>query len=628
MKVDCCVVGAGPHGLATAKALIDKGWSVAVIDREVDMVSRRNNMLIQPGGMKVLDELNVLKDVDQHTNRMEGYDYYIDGERIAELRYEQLEDSPFPYALGVAYRALQKALLDKLQSADHFYLLQGIELQGVAKDAFGHTCGVFIEINGEQKTINSRIVIGADGVQSPIRQYFAIPTYEKTWNYEAVTFLLPRPDGWPSVLRNYRAQGNRYLGVAAYNTEELSILWGIKSGSFPELKERGIGYLCDEIIRMEPRLAHVSEYIQSWDDVQRRTFSGLMAEQWVADGMMLIGSSAHSLTTFGGQNMNLALYDASEAAKVADEALKKGELHADFLKSYETRRKPLVERIAQFQEAAAAPERGGSSTEQSVRLKQEMSSQLTRMFRSMALGPVAGVLDSDRRTQPRSERNEVLSNGALNIYHFDFSYDKALNWIWSQTPKNDPIMSEMGMYAWQHKAPVIGPVSGRLLTQLTKMIKAKRVFEFGSAIGYSTIYFARGVGDDGEVYYTETNDEHVQQAKYFIGKSGLQERVKFLEGDAIEHFDRLEGTFDIILCDIDKSLYPIVYEKALPRLNKGGLFIADNIFWRGASFESESVQHDPSVTAIQKVVKNAYQTTSLFSTIIPVGDGMLVGFKE
>jgi caffeoyl-CoA O-methyltransferase len=627
MKADVCIVGAGPHGLAAAKSLIDKGWSVTVLEREVEMDSRRNTMLIQPGGMQVLKELDVIMDVDQETNRMLGYDYYVDGERLVELRYEQLEDSPFPYALGVPYRMLQRAFLNKLNKDERFCLLKGIELKGILKDVYGKTNGVLINQEGEKKTIEARIIIAADGVNSPIRQFYGISTQAKTWDYEAITFLLPRPHGWPSVLSNYRSQGNHYLGVAAYNPEELSILWGIKSGSYHELKECGIKYLCDQIVQMEPRLADVYEHIRSWDDVELRSFKGLMAETWVGEGMMLIGSSAHSLTTFGGQNMNLALYDAREAANVADEALKRNVTHANFLKTYENRRRPLVERIAQFQEASAAPKRNNSVIGYHQPTKKEMAAQLKGMFRTMALGPSAGILSPEKRSFQTGQL-EFSNNREIKIYHYDFGYDTALNWIWKQTPKNDPLMAEMGMYALQHKVPVIGPVSGRLLTQLTKMTKAKRVFEFGSAIGYSTIYFARGLGEDGKVYYTEKDTECIKKAKYFIKKAGLLERIEFLEGDALYHFEQVDGEFDIILCDIDKSLYPKIFEKALPRLKKGGLFIADNIFWRGTAFDPGSSENDPSIAAIQKVTEDALHAPSLFSTIIPVGDGLLVGYKE
>ncbi|OAR26574.1 hypothetical protein A8W25_13240 [Streptomyces sp. ERV7] len=212
------------------------------------------------------------------------------------------------------------------------------------------------------------------------------------------------------------------------------------------------------------------------------------------------------------------------------------------------------------------------------------------------------------------------------MYRFDFRYDTALNWAWKKAPKNDPVMTEIGMYAWEKNVPIIGPLSGRLLWQLAKMSGAKRIFEFGSAVGFSTVWLARAVGPEGKVYYTESDPELAAKATEFIEKAGVADRVEIMVGDAMESFRTVEGDFDLILCDIDKRLYPEVFAAALPRLVSGGLFVADNIFWNGDALNGYT--RDDLGRAIGETVDAMLAEESLFTTLIPLGDGLAVGYKE
>ncbi|MFJ9818106.1 FAD-dependent oxidoreductase [Streptomyces sp. NPDC101151] len=623
-KVDVCVIGAGPHGLALAKALIDAGREVAVVDRETERTSKRQTMLIQPGAIKALDALGVRETIEAATHKLDGYDYYVNGESIAALRYTELGDSPYPYGLGVPYRTMQQAFLDELERHPSFHLFDGATVRTLLKDAYGTLSGVAFTADGVdgERVVECRLVVAADGEGSPTRTLAGISVQPTTWDYEAITFLVPRPEDWPSVLSNYRSDGNRYLGLAAYSPDELSLLWGIRSNSFDEVRSAGIDALRERILSVEPRLEPSLAGIRDWTDVRHHAFPGHIADTWVTDGVMLIGSTAHSLTTFGGQNMNLALYDAASAARTALRALDADDLSAASLKEFEQERRPLVENIAKFQSQAAAPDTDGSGGPAA----EAVAAGLKQMFRSMALGPEAW---KGTAAPAASGAADAAGTGAAipsRIYNFGFRYDEILNWAWQMTPKNDPVMTEMGMYAWQHQVPVIGPLSGRLLWQLAKMSRSRRVFEFGSAIGFSTIWLARAVGPGGKVYYTESDEALAERAREFVDKAGVADRVEFLIGDAVESFRSVEGDFDLVLCDIDKRLYPTVLREAQPRLRTGGLFIADNVFWSGACLNGYG--EDAMGRGVGEMLDEMLAEPSLFTTLIPLGDGLAVGIKS
>ena len=107
-------------------------------------------------------------------------------------------------------------------------------------------------------------------------------------------------------------------------------------------------------------------------------------------------------------------------------------------------------------------------------------------------------------------------------------------YIYSLLPARDPQLREMEKYAAQHDVPIVGPACARVLYQLARLIHARRVFELGSAIGYSTLWLARAVGPRGRVYYTDNDPENARRAEAHLRRVGVLNRVRILVGDALE----------------------------------------------------------------------------------------------
>src|SRR6516165_1579238 len=89
-------------------------------------------------------------------------------------------------------------------------------------------------------------------------------------------------------------------------------------------------------------------------------------------------------------------------------------------------------------------------------------------------------------------------------------------------PKRDAVLREMERYAVRHNVPIVGPACGRVLYQLACLIGARRVFEMGSAIGYSTLWLARAVGKKGMVYYTDGDPANARRAEAYLKKAGVR----------------------------------------------------------------------------------------------------------
>jgi len=188
-------------------------------------------------------------------------------------------------------------------------------------------------------------------------------------------------------------------------------------------------------------------------------------------------------------------------------------------------------------------------------------------------------------------------------------------------PKRDAVLSEMERYAKKHDVPIIGPACGRLLYLLAQISGAKRIFEMGSAIGYSTIWFARAAGSGAEIYYTDGDSKNAERAQENFRRAGVEDRIHILVGDALAHFDETDGQFDLILIDINKHEYPAALQKAIPRLKSGGLLVTDNVLWSG---RVTSKSKDVRTRAIQQFNQMIYSSKDLFPVIVPLRDGVAV----
>ena len=169
-----------------------------------------------------------------------------------------------------------------------------------------------------------------------------------------------------------------------------------------------------------------------------------------------------------------------------------------------------------------------------------------------------------------------------------------MTYLYSMLPPRDEVLSEMEDYASEHNIPIVGPAVARVLEQLALSINAKTVFELGSAIGYSTIWWARAVGEKGSVIYTDGDSKNAERARSYFARAGVSDRIKLHTGDALEYLSEQKEEFDIIFNDVDKEDYPRVLRLVAPRLRKGGMFITDNVLWSGTCRrkKSEGCKHE------------------------------------
>jgi predicted O-methyltransferase YrrM len=189
------------------------------------------------------------------------------------------------------------------------------------------------------------------------------------------------------------------------------------------------------------------------------------------------------------------------------------------------------------------------------------------------------------------------------------------------------VLREIEDFAAKHDVPIVGPAVGRVLALLVRASGAKRIFEMGSAIGYSTIWLARAAGPVGEVFYSDGDPEKAKRAAGYFRRAGVTKRVRVRTGNSMKLLRATPGKFDLIFIDVDKHQYPEALRAALPKLRRGGLLVADNVLWSGRV--TRKVRRGDSATrGIVEFNRLVYSSKELFPVILPLRDGLLVARKR
>jgi caffeoyl-CoA O-methyltransferase len=214
-----------------------------------------------------------------------------------------------------------------------------------------------------------------------------------------------------------------------------------------------------------------------------------------------------------------------------------------------------------------------------------------------------------------------------NWRHYNFTTAGPVDdYIYSMLPQRDEVLTEMEGYASAHNVPIVGPAVARVLQQLALMINARTVFELGSAIGYSTIWWAQAVGEKGRVIYTDGDAKNAERARRYFDRAGVSNRITLYTGDALEFLSEQKQQYDIIFNDVDKEDYPRVLRLVSPRLRKGGLFITDNVLWSGRVADKSPTE--PTTKAILEFNRRLYDSADFLTTILPIRDGLAVALKK
>ena len=169
----------------------------------------------------------------------------------------------------------------------------------------------------------------------------------------------------------------------------------------------------------------------------------------------------------------------------------------------------------------------------------------------------------------------------------------------SLLPKNDEFMSSLEEDALNRGMRICGPDVANLLSVLIKAIDARRILEIGTSVGYSTIFMARALPDDGTITTMEWDEEVVKEAHENFRTTGQTHKIESLVGDAREMLRDLDpGSYDMIFMDHEKFMYSGDLPECVRLLREGGTLVVDNVaFKTSADFKELLASHPHLVTS-------------------------------
>ncbi len=196
-------------------------------------------------------------------------------------------------------------------------------------------------------------------------------------------------------------------------------------------------------------------------------------------------------------------------------------------------------------------------------------------------------------------------------------------------PPRDAIATEIERWSAEHDVPSSRPELGRLLEAVAAIEPAGRVLEIGTGIGYGTLHLARGARE-GRVVSIDVDAGRQSQARSFLERAGVAERVELLTGPALELLPRLEGLFSLVFLDALKGEYRRQLDMVLDRMPVGGRILVDNLLWSGkiADPALRPEAGDPDAEAIERFNPYLMIHPQLASVILPLGDGVGLAVKR
>lgn len=172
-----------------------------------------------------------------------------------------------------------------------------------------------------------------------------------------------------------------------------------------------------------------------------------------------------------------------------------------------------------------------------------------------------------------------------------------------------------------------GHLQGQLLQLISQLMRPKRILEIGTFTGYAAICMAQGLPDDGKLMTIEANPELEYISKKYFKKTGLDQKVEAIIGDAKQIIPTLTDTFDMVFIDAGKQDYAYFYDLVFDKVNIGGLIMADNVLWSRKVLDPELIKKDKDTKTIHTFNNKIQQDERVENVLLPLRDGLIIARK-
>jgi caffeoyl-CoA O-methyltransferase len=169
---------------------------------------------------------------------------------------------------------------------------------------------------------------------------------------------------------------------------------------------------------------------------------------------------------------------------------------------------------------------------------------------------------------------------------------------------------------------LIGDVEGRFLEFLVFLAQPRLVLELGTYSGYSALSMAAALPAGGRIVTCELLDEHADVAERHIAAAGMADRVEVRRGPALATIATIDGPFDLVFIDADKTGYIDYYDAVLPKLSARGAIVVDNVLWSGRVAQPPSDEDSEDTIALREFNDHVAADERVVSVVLTVRDGI------
>jgi predicted O-methyltransferase YrrM len=166
-----------------------------------------------------------------------------------------------------------------------------------------------------------------------------------------------------------------------------------------------------------------------------------------------------------------------------------------------------------------------------------------------------------------------------------------------------------------------GHLQGRVLSMISHMIRPKHILEIGTYTGYSALCLAEGLQSDGRLVTIDINEELEDLVRSSVRKAGMDNKIDFRIGNALEIIPSLDVKFDLVFIDADKENYSRYFDLVIDRVNLNGFILADNVLWSGKVLDAKP---DKDTKAIVEFNAKIQQDERVENVLLPIRDGIMM----
>jgi len=206
--------------------------------------------------------------------------------------------------------------------------------------------------------------------------------------------------------------------------------------------------------------------------------------------------------------------------------------------------------------------------------------------------------------------------------------DELYNYILDKFVPEESLLEELIEETKRLGYPLIqiAPEQGKLLYLICKMIKAETALEIGTLTGFSGIFIARGLSENGKLTTVDIEPKHIELAIKYFDKAGFRNKIEVVVSAGLDFMNKAideNKKYDLIFIDAEKKNYPNYFKEAF-KLSKSGTVLAFDNTIKGGNIVNDAGD-DENLRAIQKTNDLMSIDKRVESLLIPIGDGITFG---